>query len=155
MSRTTVTPELIAAARTAETAACFEAHRRILELLVRSFQRFAETELWYNIEEAFWEERRCGTLTFAPARPLGGPLAIEWHGLLSYSLDDDCFQADVAMFLFAQGQRLKAPGAEGDLLYIRYNPDGADPARQWSVKGWHQDEYDEWLDVEPVARGNE
>jgi hypothetical protein len=147
-----ITPELLGGLRAGDERDRAAANRRILAKLLGSFATFVRTELSYDLEEAFFDDPSIGTAAFAPRQLYGGPLAIEWHGILSYNASHGEFRAGVSLFLFSRSQRLRAPDSHCDYLVARYAHDVGDGASPWSDLMWVKDDYGEWEDVTPLSR---
>jgi hypothetical protein len=115
--------------------------RRVKDYLARSFTEYLGQEI-EPVWEPFYEDiiHPGGGFSFGiqSRRPLAGPLAIEWYGVISHEHGHTC----ASVLLFAQDKRILPEGG-ADFLYFEFTttPEGA---REWQSRGWYPGDCGEW-----------
>ena len=78
----------------------------------------------------------------------GGPLALEWWGILGMEPIEGAPHVSGTLFLYSMGQRLGMAAPKGstiELVYERSSEGGG----AWRSLGWVVDTYDEWEGIRP------
>jgi hypothetical protein len=104
-------------------------------------------ELDVSVEPLTRAERSGFSCRISAQGALGGPLQIEWSGLLKLAHREGNPRITASLVLFSRCRRLQIAGQAGSSLELIFEHT-ADGDGRWTILGWHEDVRGEYQSLE-------
>ena len=82
-------------------------------------------------------------------QPIGGPLHVQWRGILGTEIIEGIPHVSATLFLFSRGRRLQVKGLEGSTVELIFSR-GDEDSGYWEFVGWESDVYGEWEGIDSL-----
>lgn len=119
--------------------------RQVAEHLAARLEIFLERGVQID-DEGSAVDRDSFSFPIRNREPFGGPLDIDWHGVLGMEHVDGVPMASATLLIYSAGRRIEVVGQKNSTLELVYEKQD-DGHAEWVTRGWCNDDYGEWADI--------